>query len=738
MRLRRALIDTPATINVITSDFVDDIGAASILDATQYVSGMSTPVLGGINGIQERQTVRGFEIFGATVDNFTGLGSFTANIEPQLMERIEVFKGPNAILAPNGVVGGSTNLVTKSPKFEDPAHVARVELADQHYGNRLSLDSTGRVPGTERFAYRIVSSYRDAPSVVPGRLKSKTFNPMLTWAISEKTQIKLKGFLFNWGQYGATAANANNLRLSHDHPHGEVVSVGSLAPGYEIGSSNGQPEWTVRENKIRRGTLEILTAIGEHLNLRVATLQHYSHTYNDGGEVFSWRPGDWNARRINPETGEYSNVDWQLQDPTQPWHEVTNRYVGNAIDFSPEYSPSAYGPAAAWARESYNHDWAREAHYQVDLAGKWEFGGASGGVPFATLNTVTGAARTRNWTHAKAYKVQEDPVPNYDFSKPFFPQPPRPTGTLGPTVMDRHNGHLRRTKNQLYAHAQVDTFRGRLLLSGGVSYQERNYRGNYNRLSGSVGSKAKGSKKDPSYAALYKVTPWASVYGSYSTNSDVVSVNGSTGEVSLWSDGKQQEGGLKFEFFNRRLSVTTAYYELKKTNVATPHPLRWLDPTLPDNLADITNEGIEFDVVGQVTTNLTLMASYTDMKMRDQVGRRRANVPDVMYNALLRYGFSSGPVKGLNVYIGFTHSDDSVGENLSEDRTSLGEIIQPSFRLPARTVWNAGASYDFGSLRFQLNVENLMDKEVLMSSGGRHAIGFLPERNIRLTTSYSF
>src|SRR4051794_15402584 len=37
-RIRTKLIDTAASVNVITSDFLKDISAASLFDATQYVS----------------------------------------------------------------------------------------------------------------------------------------------------------------------------------------------------------------------------------------------------------------------------------------------------------------------------------------------------------------------------------------------------------------------------------------------------------------------------------------------------------------------------------------------------------------------------------------------------------------------------------------------------------------------------------------------------------------------------
>src|SRR4051794_22578853 len=60
-RTSGALIDTPASVNVITRDFLNDIGANSMLDATQYISGIANGRLGGANGIAERQSIRGFE-----------------------------------------------------------------------------------------------------------------------------------------------------------------------------------------------------------------------------------------------------------------------------------------------------------------------------------------------------------------------------------------------------------------------------------------------------------------------------------------------------------------------------------------------------------------------------------------------------------------------------------------------------------------------------------------------------
>jgi len=733
-RVRRDLIDTPATINVISSEFVNEIGAASVQDATQYVSGMSTPVLGGVNGTQERQTVRGFDIFGATIDNFTGItGSFSANIEPQIMERIEIFKGPNAILSPNSPPGGAANLMTKSPKFNSD-HVISLELADQHHGSRLSLDSTGRVPGTEHFAYRLITTYRGASDIVPGRVLNKTFNPMLTWAPSEKTQIKLKGFLFNWGRKGATASNSNNLRLRRDIAQGKVISFDDIEPGYAIGEANGHADWQVNDNKIRRVQIELLTTLGDNLDLRVAALSHHSHTHNTTGGLWVSR---FDGSR-NPYTGEFDHYNtWALQDGSnkpEDYHPVTNPYVSTSV-------PWVDSSKAAELRQEQVHDWTQEVHLQVDLAGKWDFGNSRGS-PLATVHGVTGVSRSRGSSHGKGFRVTPDLLPGYDFTRPFLDNPPAPTGLAGPDSQWGDWGDLRNVKTQYYGHVQVDVLGGRLQLSGGLARQDRNFREGFNRplpsRPGSTYGGQQGSRNNPNYSVLYKITPRISAYASHADNSDVVGVNSTTGQVSMWSEGEQDEVGIKFELFDRRLLFTSAYYELKKTNIATADPLRYLDPTLPDSLADITNKGFEVDIIGQITSDLTVMASYTDMEMRDQVGRRRANVPDKMYTGLIRYKISSGSAKGLSGYLGFVYRGESPGENPFPDRTQLGVVIAPSFYMPSYTVYNFGASYSFGVLSFQLNIENVFDKKVLAGSGGRHAIGWLPERNIRLTTSYSF
>jgi outer membrane receptor protein involved in Fe transport len=246
----------------------------------------------------------------------------------------------------------------------------------------------------------------------------------------------------------------------------------------------------------------------------------------------------------------------------------------------------------------------------------------------------------------------------------------------------------------------------------------------------------KGATNTPLYGALFKVTPGASVYYSHSTNANGVLFNG----AALFQEGKQDEFGVKTEFFNQRLSITASHFDITQNNIVTPNPSYFIDPVNnPQNFkADLTNKGYEIDVVGGITKNLTILGSFTDMKLRDAFGRRRRNIPDTTLNAMLKYGFSEGALKGASVFAGVTHVGNQAGEDPSITATALGVVAQVSFYSPARTIYNAGASYERGRYRLNLNIDNVTDEETIWQPSGRFSLSPYPGLNVRLTTTYTF
>src|SRR5262245_11776970 len=88
------LFESQQSVSVVTRDLIEDIGAGRVVDAAKYVAGVYEST---IPNAQDRTSIRGFQNDGATIDGFSYF-SF-ANVDPVLIDRIEVVKGPNAIMA---------------------------------------------------------------------------------------------------------------------------------------------------------------------------------------------------------------------------------------------------------------------------------------------------------------------------------------------------------------------------------------------------------------------------------------------------------------------------------------------------------------------------------------------------------------------------------------------------------------------------------------------------------------
>jgi len=728
VRLRKELIDTPTTINVITSEFMNDIGAATVTDGMLYVSGVSASPRTGLAGLRDDVVIRGFTAYDRSIDGWNGVGSFQASIDPALIERVEVLKGPNAFLAPSGSPGGGYNLITKSPLFEQFNELS-VELADEYFGNRVVFDSTGKIPGTENFAYRVIATHRDAESYVGGRIINKTFSPMLTWRISPTTQLKLKVNMINWRQTGIQASDPFQYKIRDDVAHGRTVSLADMEKRTDDRSRT--PDWMIKDGKPRRINLDFTTKLGEILNLHVAALYEFrAHNEMIRGGLELKPDGPGSSQRLNPETGEWTGGVWALQDPSKLYDRVTNPYIESP------YAPN-YTTATLW--EDAYRNFAEDIHYQMDLYGSYELGRVRG-EPLAVLHAALGVTySSSHWRNWGTERTTEDVTAGFDFSKPYGFSPPRPMRQTAPKTNPGYDGSPKSgRKTQSYINTQADFFRSRLQLNGSLANREERSAGWY---SGGVPAGQGVSKKTmPSFGVLYKVTSRASIYAAHAENSDPSSYWNGVADQSIWSDGKVDEFGGKIEFFNRRLFITGSYFEIEKTNIVMNHPDAWREPerspNYPQYLSDESNKGFEIDVTGKLAPGLTGVLSYTKMKVRDQFGRPRSDSADLMYNAMLKYSFENGTLNGLSINFGFIHTGRTAGGNFGT--TDIGVVTPPSFFLPSRTLFNAGASYAYKSLRFQLNVDNVFDKEALVTGANRELIGVAPPRNVRLTTTYSF
>jgi len=183
-RVRTQLIETPNSVTVLPRDFIEDIAPVRLYEATKYIAGVQD---GRGNMYQDRITIRGFELSGRTVNNFADTGNH--NYDEALVERVEVSKGPNAILSPGGPLGGTVNIVTKSPEFK--AKHSITALVGDFDAQKVTVDSTASLPGSDRFAYRLIAAYQDTERYVSSdaKLRNKVIAPQFTWRISPTSEL---------------------------------------------------------------------------------------------------------------------------------------------------------------------------------------------------------------------------------------------------------------------------------------------------------------------------------------------------------------------------------------------------------------------------------------------------------------------------------------------------------------------------------------------------------------------
>lgn len=215
---------------------------------------------------------------------------------------------------------------------------------------------------------------------------------------------------------------------------------------------------------------------------------------------------------------------------------------------------------------------------------------------------------------------------------------------------------------------------------------------------------------------LYEATEWASPYISVSQSfrPHAFFPIDRNGQVLDPETGIQYEAGVKFDFFEERLLATLSAYQIHKKDVPvfdTPYfNATGNSANLPG--VDQSSQGVEFDVSGRITENLSLIANYayTDTETTrseltpGDVGTRLGNVPLNALRVWLAYNFPKGcALEGLGVGAGARYESERLA---AFGTTELDEFL----------VFDAGAWYrrelEGGRvLKAQVNIRNLTDLE---------------------------
>jgi iron complex outermembrane receptor protein len=182
------LRDIPQSIQVIPQQLLRDRRVDRVSEALQSVSGVQ--VDDGFGGSLDRFNIRGFQsdVFlenGFRRNAFSSIGIADA----ELIERIEVLKGPASVLYGNIEPGGVVNIITEQP-LSEPFYT--FEASGGSFGFiSPSLDLTGPLDNDGELLYRLNALYEveDGFRDYDQNIHRFVIAPSLTWNISDRTTV---------------------------------------------------------------------------------------------------------------------------------------------------------------------------------------------------------------------------------------------------------------------------------------------------------------------------------------------------------------------------------------------------------------------------------------------------------------------------------------------------------------------------------------------------------------------
>ncbi|CAM3949352.1 TonB-dependent siderophore receptor [Arcobacter cloacae] len=245
----------------------------------------------------------------------------------------------------------------------------------------------------------------------------------------------------------------------------------------------------------------------------------------------------------------------------------------------------------------------------------------------------------------------------------------------------------------------------------------------------------------PRVGVTYILNPEWALYAtsgkSFRPNSGV-DINGNTFEAE---EGISLETGIKFESLDKKIGATLAVYQINKNNVLTG-----TDPNGTYSVAagEVESKGVEFDINGKITDNIkiNLNYAYTNAEVTKDEGGvidyLTGSIVNLKGKSLSNVPMHSGGLLAMwedNISI---DSSYGLGAGISYVGKREGNYIN-SFDLSSYTTTKLISYWKMDkNITFKLNIDNLFDKEYIISSYDRSWLTPGDPRSFKLTMNYKF
>ena len=176
----------------------------------------------------------------------------------------------------------------------------------------------------------------------------------------------------------------------------------------------------------------------------------------------------------------------------------------------------------------------------------------------------------------------------------------------------------------------------------------------------------------------------------------------------------QYEAGIKFAWFDDRLVLNTAAFNVRRDNVAAVVTLNGVETVVFDSQK---TTGAEFSLDAAITDQWHLLANATSQRavITDNpqgvtsVGNHPQGAPAFLANLWTTYSFRLGRIEGFRIGAGMNYQDKSYS-----DITNVNAI-------PSYVIVNALVGYQAHGWGVNLNLHNLTDRRYFVAANGAGA-----------------
>ena len=186
------LVKTPQSVSVITRDQMAALDVTSVSQALRYSAGVFTEYRGSSNRNDE-VFVRGFSYVPKYLDGLSygaTASSQTGTMDPWLLERVELVRGPASVLFGQVNPGGLISMTSKRPTSQ-PVHEIQFRTGNDNLAEG-AFDLGGPLSDDGHLLYRLNGIARSQNSQVEDYKETRiAIAPALTWYPNDATRFTL-------------------------------------------------------------------------------------------------------------------------------------------------------------------------------------------------------------------------------------------------------------------------------------------------------------------------------------------------------------------------------------------------------------------------------------------------------------------------------------------------------------------------------------------------------------------